>query len=323
MQTQTKDFRLNAQKRKSLVSHYEDHLRNKRTRVRMAYDEAKENFVELQPKIWELITKIVRKHQPQQDVDTINSMIDKYGDNGGRIHDDACFNFTCPTEERDSEGTVTSTNDNNLHLDMKLDANVDCSYDNRFAYAYYYDDLKQHGLDPDFEYRWGDKKNPRYYETESEVREFIGFSRNKNDDDKNKPINDPFWKHTIPVIGTSYCGSRNFKVDDITHSTLNQFRIAQQELVRTHEAMFTYINDKVTKIEQGLKSYTKYSQAKQLFDKLGIPLNEAMLDDQSTMALSVFSPENLADMLTDKDDEFENREAKIAHFRALQSASVN
>ena len=87
--------------------------------------------------------------------------------------------------------------------------------------------------------------------------------------------------------------------------------------------MFDYINEKVTKIEQGLKSYTKYSQAKELFDKLGIPLNEAMLDDQSTMALSVFSPENLADMLTDKDDEFESREAKIPHFKALQSASIN
>ena len=82
--------------------------------------------------------------------------------------------------------------------------------------------------------------------------------------------------------------------------------------------MFTYINDKVTKIEQGLKSYTKYSQAKELFDKLNIPLNESMLNDQSTMALSVFSPENLADMLTDQDDEFESREAKIAHFKALQ-----
>jgi hypothetical protein len=250
-------------------------------------------------------------------------MIDKYGDNGGRVHDDACFNFICPTEEKDSEGK-TKIVDNDLHLDMKLDANVDRHYDNRFAYAYYYDDLKQHGLDPDFEYRWGnEKRNPRYYEAETEVKEFIGFSRNKNDDDKNKPINDPFWKHTIPVIGTSYCGSRTFQVDDITHSTLNQFRIAQQELVRTHEAMFDYINEKVTKIEQGLKSYTKYSQAKELFDKLGIPLNETMLDDQSTMALSVFSPENLADMLKDKDDEFESREAKIAHFKALQSASIN
>ena len=317
MQTQTKDFRLNANKRKSLVSHYEDHLRNKKSKVRIAYDKARENFVELQPKIWELITQVVRKQQPQQDVDTINSMREKYGDNGGHIHNDSCFYFTCPTDEKDSEGN-TITNNNEIHLDMKLDANVNNSYNNDFAYAYYYDDLKLHGLDPDFEYKWKDKKNPTYYNTESQVREFIGFSRAKNDDDKNKPINDPFWNQTIPVIGTSYCHSRQFQVDDITHSTLNQFRIAQQELVRTHEAMFDYINEKVTKIEQGLKAYTKYSQAKELFDKLNIPLNESMLDDQSTMALSVFSPENLADMLTDQDEEFESREAKIAHFKALQ-----
>ena len=317
MQTQTKDFRLNAQKRKSLVLHYEDHIRNKKSKVRIAYDKARENFVELQPKIWELITQVVRKHQPQQDVDTINSMRKKYGDSGGYIHNDSCFYFTNPTDEKDSEGR-TITNENEIYLDMKLDANVNNSYNNDLAYAYYYDDLKLHGLDPDFEYKWKDKKNPTYYNTESQVKEFIGFSRDKNDDDINKPINDPFWKHTIPVIGTRYCHGRQFQVDDITHSTLNQFRIAQQELVRTHEAMFDYINDKVTKIEQGLKSYTKYSQAKELFDKLNIPLNESMIDDQSTMALSVFSPENLADMLTDKDDEFESREAKIAHFKALQ-----
>jgi hypothetical protein len=196
----TKDFRLNAQKRKSLVSHYEDHLRNKRTRVRMAYDEARENFVELQPKIWELITKIVRKHQPQQDVDTINSMRAKYGDNGGHIHNDSCFYFTNPTDEKDSEGK-TITNSNEIHLDMKLDANVNNSYNNNFAYAYYYDDLKLHGLDPDFELRWGDeKRNPRYYETENQVREFIGFSRNKNDDDINKPIT---WRICLQTKMTS------------------------------------------------------------------------------------------------------------------------
>ena len=87
--------------------------------------------------------------------------------------------------------------------------------------------------------------------------------------------------------------------------------------------MFDYINAKVQKIEQGLKTYTKYSQAQGLFDKLGRPLNESQIDEQSSMALSVFSPETLADMLTDKDDEFASREEKIAHFKALQSATIN
>ena len=35
---------------------------------------------------------LVRTHQPQEDVDTIRSMINKYGErNGGELHNDNCF----------------------------------------------------------------------------------------------------------------------------------------------------------------------------------------------------------------------------------------
>jgi len=317
----TKDYRLNADKRKSLVRIYEDFIRNSENKMRKAYLKAKENFDNLYPKTWELIEKVVREKQPQCDVDTINSMRAKYGDNGGQIHNDDCFFFTNPSEEtyEDYNGeTKTRIKDNEIYLKMDLKS------DDSFAYAYYYDDLKSKGLNPDFEYQWkGERRNPTYYQAESDVRNYLGFSRTNNDDSKDKPINDPMWNKTIPVIGTNYCHSRQFKVDDITHSTLNQFVIAKEKLVQTHEQMFDYINAKVQKIEQGLKTYTKYSQAKELFDKLGIPLNESQINEQSSMALSVFSPENLADMLTDKDDEFASREEKIAHFKALQNATVN
>jgi hypothetical protein len=53
--------------------------------------------------------------------------------------------------------------------------------DSDFAYAYYYDDLKSKNLDADFSYRWKgtDKRNPRYYQVESDVRNYLGFSRSK------------------------------------------------------------------------------------------------------------------------------------------------
>jgi len=37
------------------------------------------------------------------------------------------------------------------------------------------------------------------------------------------------------------------------------------------------------------------------------------------MALSVFSPSNLADMLTDSEEQFSSREEKIAYFKSLQA----
>ena len=313
----TKDFRLNADKRKSIENVYENFLLTQTNKARQTYDEAKAKFDEMYPKIWELITKVVRSHQPQEDVDTIKRMRAKYNSSGGQIHDDNCFYFTNPTTETDSEGRER-INENEIHLDMSLKASPSGCYGNDFAYAYYYDELKQKKLDPDFKLRWsGDKKNPRYYETEAEVNEYLGLSRNKNDDNTNKAINN--WKHTIDVIGTSYCHSRQFKVDDVTHSTLKHFVIAQEKLAQAHEGMFKYVNEKVMKLRQGLRTYTKFSQAKQLFDKLGIPLNESAIDEQSSMALSVFSPDNLADMLTDQEEQFASREEKIAYFKSLQA----
>tara|TARA_R100000329_G_scaffold150426_1_gene143327 strand:+ start:713 stop:1678 length:966 start_codon:yes stop_codon:yes gene_type:complete len=318
MQTQTKDFRLNADKRKSIENVYENFLLTQNNKVRQTYDKAKAKFDEMYPKVWELITKVVRSHQPQEDIDTIKSMRAKYNDDGGRIHDDNCFWFINPSMETDSDGKQRE-NQNEIHVNMTLDVQPNSYYGNQFAYAYYYDELKQKGLDPDFEFRWGnEKKNPRYYEVESQVRNHLGFSRSNNDDSKNKPVYE--WKaKTIPVIGTSYCHSRQFKVDDVTHSVLNEFTIAQEKLIQAHESMFKYVNEKVMKLRQGLRTYTKFSQAKQLFDKLGIPLNESAIDEQSSMALSVFSPDNLADMLTDQEEQFASREEKIAYFKSLQA----
>ena len=314
----TKDFRLNADKRKSIENVYENYLLTQSNKARKTYDTAKARFDALYPKVWELITNVVRHHQPQEDIDTVKRMRAKYDDNGGRIHDDNCFNFIRPTIETDSEGRQREF-DNEVHVDMTLDARPSGFSNSDFAYAYYYDELKQKGLDPDFSLRWGtEKRNPRYYETESKVRQYLGFSRSQNDDTKNKHVHQ--WEEkTIPVIGTSYCHSRQFKVDDITHSVLNQFVIAKEKVTQAHETMFDYINAKVQKIEQGLKTYTKYSQAKELFDKLGIPLNESVIDEQSSMALSVFSPTNLADMLTDQEEQFSSREEKIAYFKSLQA----
>ena len=61
-----------------------------------------------------------------------------------------------------------------------------------------------------------------------------------------------------------------------------------------------------------------------LADKLGIALNEGILNESSSMALSVYSPENLASLIrTDKVEQ--TREEKIAIARSImqQQQSVN
>ena len=90
-----------------------------------------------------------------------------------------------------------------------------------------------------------------------------------------------------------------------------------------HQKLFSYAEEKLKKLRLGLKSYRYFDQAKALADKLGIALNESILNESSSMALSVYSPENLASLLEDKVEQ--TREEKIAIAKRLlqEQASIN
>ena len=87
-----------------------------------------------------------------------------------------------------------------------------------------------------------------------------------------------------------------------------------------HEKIFDYTNEKMKKLRLGLKSYRYFDQAKSLADKLGVPLNESILNESSSLALSVYSPENLASLLEDKVEM--TREEKIAMFKAQEKEQL-
>ena len=61
-------------------------------------------------------------------------------------------------------------------------------------------------------------------------------------------------------------------------------------------------------------------QAKKLADKLGVVLNETILNESSSMALSIYSPDNLASLLEDKVQL--TRDQKIAIARQQNATKV-
>ena len=64
------------------------------------------------------IDVLVRTHQPQEDVDTIRSMINKYGErNGGELYHDNCFyvQTDTPKIETDYHGDKKEVYDN-VHI---------------------------------------------------------------------------------------------------------------------------------------------------------------------------------------------------------------
>jgi hypothetical protein len=229
-------------------------------------------------------------------------MVSKYGDNGGKIYNDSCFNFE--TNYIDEADGKPRTKD--IHLDFGLNYN--------FALSYFDDELREQGLDPDNEYKYKATKNPHYHSMYDRNRKYLGMHHNEQIK-RGENIEDN-WnnKYKIEVIGSQYCGSRQFKVDNETFEILNRFQIMQEKVVSTHEQFYDYIKSKMDKVRLGLKSYKYFDEAKELCDKLGIALNETILDTESSLALSIYNPSALASLLQDNESE-DNKADIIAQFK--------
>ena len=191
--------------------------------------------------------------------------------------------------------------------------------DKDFLTSFYRDEMRAKDIDADYNVRLGDnydKRNPTYYNTESAVNKFLGFGSR---DDVSKSVMYPKdeWDNDFKLwgSGTADCHSRKFVADNETFKWFQSFKTAQEDVVQTHEQMFAHVNKKMEKLKLGLKSYRYFDQAKELADKLGVVLNESILDAHSSMALSIYSPSNLADLLTDEVEQ--TREEKIAIAKAM------
>jgi len=309
----TKKITLNAEKRKVIAdqfqSFYEDKVKDKLVQAKEQYDLMRE-------KAKEQIEKVVRYHQPQEDVDTIRSMIKKYNRAGGELYEDNCFYVQQPITKVDDEGKEYQAED---EVHVKFDMG------RKFARAYYRDEMRAKGLNPDFQLSINDdysKRNPKYYNDESACNKFLGWNTSSNDD---KSITTPKakWESDFKLwtIGSSYCHSRNYMVDENTMNFFKMYVASADNVIKEHQQMYSYVEGKMKTLRLGLKSYRTFDQAKALADKVGVVLNETMLNESSSLALSIYSPDNLASLLEDK--EVLTREQKIAIARQQMQQSVN
>ena len=277
------------------------------------------DYNEARTKMKVLADTVVRHHQPQEDVDTIRSMIAKYNSSGGQLYNDNCFYFTAPPRnETDSDGhTKEIVDEEHVKFDLSRE----------FARSYYRDEIKAKGLNPDFHVAINgnyDKRSPSYYTMETQVNKFTGHETSSNNNKTTLSYKDEWEKDfQLTTIGSSYCHSRMFAVDQETFEMFKMYNTLRENVKLSHEQLYQHVNGKMQKLTLGLKSYRYFDQAKSLADKLGVVLNEGILNESSSMALSVYSPENLASLLEDKVEQ--TREEKIAIARSImqQQQSVN
>ena len=314
-----KRITLNAEKRKAIENVFQSHWEREDSPVIREWQDAKNTYDTMKPKVLELANNVVRSHQPQEDVDTIRSMISKYGNSGGDLYHDNCFYVqnSTPKYETDYNGNKKEYYDD-VHIKFG-------DMDKDFLTSWYRDEMKAKDIDADYDVRLGDnydKRNPTYYNTESQVNKFLGYgSRNDVSQSVMKPTDE--WNNDFKlwVIGSDYCSSRRFITNHSEYEFFCLFKNAQEDVVKTHQQMFSHVNKKMEKLKLGLKSYRYFDQAKELADKLGVVLNESILDAHSSMALSIYSPSNLADLLTDEVEQ--TRDEKIAIAKQLLQEQQN
>jgi len=313
-----KRITLNADKRKVIADVFQNHFEDN-SKFKKAWQQAKDTYTSLRKEAKIRMEVLIRKHQPQEDVDTIRSMISKYGNSGGDLYHDNCFyvQTDTPKIEEDYHGDKKEVYD---------DVNIKFGdMDKDFLTSWYRDEMRAKGIDADYDVRLGDnydKRNPTYYNSESAVNKFLGFG-SRNDVSKSQMFPKDEWENDFKlwVIGTSYCHSRKFVADQSEFEFFKLFKTAQEEVVRNHQCLFSHVDKKMQKLKLGLKSYRYFDQAKELADKLGVVLNESILDAHSSMALSIYSPSNLADLLTDEVEQ--TRDEKIAIAKQLLQEQQN
>ena len=308
-----KRITLNADKRKVIADVFQDHF-ELNSKFKKAWSDSIKKYQDMREIAKARINELVRSHHPQEDVDTIRSMINKYGErNGGQLYEDNCFHIQSDQKklEKDYHGDMVER-EQDVHIKFG-------DMDKDFLTSWYRDEMKAKDIDADFDVRLADdysKRNPTYYNSESAVNKFLGFG-SRNDVSKSVMYPKDEWDNDFKlwVIGSDYCSSRRFITNHSEYEFFCLFKNAQEDVAKTHQQMFYHVDKKMQKLKLGLKSYRYFDQAKELADKLGVVLNESILDAHSSMALSIYSPSNLADLLTDEVEQ--TREEKIAIARAL------
>jgi hypothetical protein len=313
-----KRLTLNSEKRKAIADVFQTHFELNSPKYEL-HKKSIADYNQARTDMKVMAETVVRYHQPQEDVDTIRSMIAKYNSSGGELYKDNCFYFTAPPRmETDSDGSKREVVD---------EEHVQFSLGDEFARSYYRDEIKAKGLNPDYHVAINgnyDKRSPSYYTMETQVNKFTGHYNSSNDNKTTLSYKDEWEKDfQLTTIGTSYCHSRKFAVDQDTFKLFKAFNTLRENVIMAHEQLYEHVNGKMEKLTLGLKSYRYFDQAKSLADKLGVVLNEGILNESSSMALSVYSPENLASLLEDKVEQ--TREEKIAIARSImqQQQSVN
>ena len=320
-------IRMNTEYRNKLYNRIKDVFEKEDTQERQAFLEARENFEDKQTTAFELARQVVERSYPPEDVATLRKFKKKYGDPCDVVAKDKCFYFS-HSEDVDDEGETKSTQS---HFDFGLYGNLngneygDSEGRDHFAHAYYREELKEGGCNPDIiAQQSGKDSNPHKTKHIEANNKFLGRSNHRNyGEDSSVGMTEKFDKQfQLDVIGTSHCRSRAIACTKAEYEQFEQWRMAKANVVSKHQTWIDSISKQTEQLKIGLKAYRYLSEGIELAKELGIELDEAELVRTNSTGLTIYNPSNLANLIKGMKNKTQTREQKIA-LRKQYEQSLN
>jgi hypothetical protein len=310
--TQSK-LRLNTDIRKKIGSLIQSHFENEKTTELENYTTAKEDITTAYNTAFKIASNVVGKAYPKDDVATLQTFKKKYGSACDVVAKDSCFYFANTQVETD-----TLANDNNSeHFNFKLDASITGRFsDMDFGIAYFRNELKSAGLNPEINIQHQDNRsNPHHTQELDKIKKFLGYS---NEDGIYGQWKD---KYSLDVIGTSYCRSRTIPCSAKDFEQMRVFKNARQSFVQSHWTWAEAIQKDMRDITLALKDYKYVKDAIDLCGALGLDISENELQRTAGVSLTIYQPENLASLIKSRRTKQDNK-AVIAQFKKARQSAV-
>jgi len=307
--------RLNTDIRKKIGGLILSHFENEQTTELENFKSAREDIDVAYSRAFKVATKIVQRAYPKEDVATLQTFKKKYGNACDVVAKDSCFYFA-NTEMKKAEDSDDSVAE---HFNFKLDASLSGRFsDMDFGIAYYRDELKQAGINPEIsiQQRAQDNSiNPHWTQENDKIKKFLGINNEDGlyQDWKNK--------YSLDVIGTSYCRSRTIPCTNSEFNEMKIFKLARESFVNAHYTWAENIFKDMRDINNALKDYKYVKDAIDLCGALGLNVNEGELQRTAGVSLTIYQPENLANLIKSRRTKQDNK-AVIAQFRKARQSAV-
>jgi hypothetical protein len=312
----TNKARLNTDLRKKIGGLILSHFENEQTTELENFKSAKEDITVAYNRAFKLATNIVQRAYPKSDVATLQAFKKKYGNACDVVAKDSCFYFANTEMKKadDSDSDVAE------HFDFRLDAEMSGRFESMdFGIAYYRDELKQIGINPEITIQQKaqeNRDNPHWTQEKDKIRKFLGTYQDESGIAKN-------WKdqYSLDVIGTSYCRSRTIPCFNSEFNEMKMFKLAKESFVNAHYTWAENIFKDMKDINNALKDYKYVKDAIDLCGALGLDVNENELQRTVGVSLTIYQPENLANLIKSRRAKQDNK-AVIAQFKKARQSAV-